>query len=76
MQLQEKHLKVLLVEQRVLLDTQEIPLTATEFKLLVLLVRSAGKVLTYRELALALWNVPTADSTIIKSCFSRLRARV
>lgn len=68
-------LHIYLAEQRVIWGVQELHLTATEFRLLVLLARHQGKVVSYKDMGLALWNTPMSDSTLIKSSFSRLKAK-
>lgn len=50
------HLRVDLVRQQVFVDDEEIHLTATEYKLLALLVRHAGKVLTHQQLLREVWG--------------------
>lgn len=49
-------LKVDLADRKVLLDDNEIRLTPIEFKLLSLLVRNAGKVLTHSQLLSEAWG--------------------
>ncbi|RIK47316.1 MAG: DNA-binding response regulator, partial [Chloroflexi bacterium] len=50
------HLRVDLVRQQVFVDDEEVHLTATEYKLLALLVRHAGKVLTHQQLLREVWG--------------------
>lgn len=53
---QEEGLRVDLEAHRVLVDLEEIPLTATEFKLLVELIRNRGKVQTRDQLLDKVWG--------------------
>lgn len=50
------HLRVDLARQQVFVDEKEVHLTATEYKLLALLVRHAGKVLTHQQLLREVWG--------------------
>ncbi len=54
-------LTVDLARRRVLMGGQEIRLTAQEYKLLLALVRHAGKVLTHRQLLLEVWGPNYTD---------------
>ena len=49
-------LRVDLVKRQVFVADQEVHLTPTEYKLLTLLVRHAGKVLTHRQLLKEVWG--------------------
>jgi two-component system KDP operon response regulator KdpE len=49
-------LKVDLAARRVLVDEREVRLTRTEYNLLALLVKHAGKVLTHRQLLKEVWG--------------------
>ena len=53
---QSKHLRVDLALRRVTADGREVKLTATEYNLLRLLVRHAGKVLTHRQILREVWG--------------------
>jgi two-component system, OmpR family, phosphate regulon response regulator PhoB len=53
---QEEGLHVDLEAHRVIVDSEEIPLTATEFKLLVELIRNRGKVQTRDQLLDKVWG--------------------
>jgi len=50
------NLKVDLTRRRVLLDGREVHLTPIEYRLLCVLVRSAGKVMTHRQLLRDVWG--------------------
>jgi two-component system KDP operon response regulator KdpE len=58
---QSGHVVVDLASRRVTVKGAEISLTATEYNLLRLLVRHAGKVLTHRQLLREVWG-PNAES--------------
>jgi two-component system, OmpR family, KDP operon response regulator KdpE len=47
--------------RRVLVGGQEVHLTPIEYKLLTTLIRSAGKVVTHRQLLKEVWGPPYAD---------------
>jgi two-component system, OmpR family, response regulator MtrA len=58
-------------------DGREIPLTRTEFDLLVELVRNAGRVLTRDALLDAVWGYDyLGDSRLVDVAIQRLRAKV
>jgi two-component system KDP operon response regulator KdpE len=56
-------LRVDLEHRRVFVGEQEVHLTPTEYKLLVTLVRHAGKVLTHRQLLHDVWGANTVTQT-------------
>ncbi len=56
-------LKIDLVARRVYLKGEEVHLTPNEFKLLALLVRHAGMVLTHRQLLNEVWGPAYIDET-------------
>lgn len=56
-------LRVDLAARRVQLDSTEIKLTPNEFKLLAVLVKHAGKVVTHRQLLLEVWGPHAVDQT-------------
>jgi two-component system, OmpR family, KDP operon response regulator KdpE len=56
-------LRVDLEHRRVAVGGTEVHLTPTEYKLLVALVRHAGKVLTHRHLVKEVWGAHTTDQT-------------
>jgi two-component system, OmpR family, KDP operon response regulator KdpE len=56
-------LKVDLSARTVSVDGREVHLTPNEFKLLSVLIKNAGKVLTHRQLLHAVWGPGTAEET-------------
>jgi DNA-binding response OmpR family regulator len=68
-------LQILLLEQRVLWNNKEVFLTATEFKMLVVLAKAPGVLVSYKDISQAVWGIPASDSTMVKSCFSRMRSK-
>jgi two-component system KDP operon response regulator KdpE len=50
------NLRVDLSQRRVFLDDKEVHLTPLEYKLLMVLIRHAGKVITHRQLLLEVWG--------------------
>jgi two-component system KDP operon response regulator KdpE len=56
-------LKVDLTMRRVLVDGQEVHLTPIEFKLLAMLVRHAGMVLTHKQLLNEVWGPAYSEET-------------
>ena len=57
------NLKVDLAAHRVFVKDDEIHLTPIEYKLLTMLIRSAGKVLTHRQLLTQIWGPEQAHDT-------------
>ena len=55
------NLRVDLVRRQVFRDTKEVHLTPTEFKLLVALIRQAGRVITHRQLLQEVWGANYVD---------------
>jgi len=56
-------LRVDLEHRQVFVEAQEVHLTPTEYKLLIALVRHAGKVLTHRHLLREVWGANTVTQT-------------
>jgi two-component system KDP operon response regulator KdpE len=56
-------LRVDLAERRVRMAAQDVHLTPTEYKLLAVLVRHAGRVLTHRQLLKEVWGVNAIQHT-------------
>lgn len=56
-------LRVDLANRRVFAGEAEVHLTPTEYKLLVTMIRNAGKVLTHRYLLKEVWGVHAAEQT-------------
>ena len=66
-----------LVTQRVLRDEQALHLTPTEFKLLARLVRSAGQVVTHRQLLADVWGPEFTEHThYLRLYMGQLRAKL
>ena len=58
-------LKVDLIRRRVIVDNQEIHLTPIEYRLLGVLIKNAGKVMTHRQLLREVWVRPIARTIIM-----------
>ena len=66
-----------LVAQRVRRDGAEVHLTPTEFKLLARLVRSAGQVVTHRQLLADVWGAEFTEHThYLRLYLGQLRAKL
>ena len=74
---QAGHLVVDLASRRVTANGQEVSLTATEYNLLRLFVRHAGKVLTHRQILREVWG-PTAETQThyLRVYLARLREKL
>jgi two-component system, OmpR family, KDP operon response regulator KdpE len=57
------HLRVDLAQRRVFVAEREVHLTPIEYRLLSLLVRHAGKVLTHRQLVREVWGSAYAENS-------------
>src|ERR1700690_2909174 len=57
------NLKVDLAKRQVLLDDKEVHLTPIEYKLLVVLIRHSGKVITHSQLLKEVWGSVYANQT-------------
>jgi two-component system, OmpR family, KDP operon response regulator KdpE len=69
--------RVDLVRREVRRGDQEVHLTPTEYKLLTLLVRHAGKVLTHRQLLKEVWGTTYADqSHYVRVYMAQLRQKL
>jgi two-component system KDP operon response regulator KdpE len=70
-------LRVDLARREVRRGGQEVHLTPTEYKLLTLLIRHAGKVLTHRQLLKEVWGVNYADqSHYVRVYMAQLRQKL
>jgi two-component system KDP operon response regulator KdpE len=70
-------LAVDLATQRVSRDDQAVHLTPTEFKLLARLVRSAGQVVTHRQLLADVWGAEFVEHThYLRLYMGQLRAKL
>ncbi len=70
-----RQLTIFADRQKVEWDGEQVRLTATEFKILLQLVRGKGATISYCELGEAIWEDPLTDASTIKSHVSRLRAK-
>jgi two-component system KDP operon response regulator KdpE len=58
-------------------DGEEVHLTPTEFDLLRVLVRNRGRLVTYRELLMAVWGAAYADDTqVLRAHVANLRRKI
>lgn len=74
---QVKNLVVDLAIRRVTVNGKEIKLTATEYDLLRLLVRHAGKVLTHRQILREIWGTGHDDDThYLRVYIAHLREKI
>jgi two-component system KDP operon response regulator KdpE len=69
-------LKVDLARREVTVDGREIRLTPTEFKLLALLARHAGKVLTHRQILKEVWGPNASEAHWVRVHMAELRKKV
>ena len=70
-------LEVDLADRRITLKGQEVKLTATEYSLLRLLVRHAGRVLTHRQILKEVWGPNATEHThYLRVYMARLREKI
>jgi two-component system KDP operon response regulator KdpE len=69
-------LRVDLARREVTVDGREIRLTPTEFKLLALLARHAGKVLTHRQILKEVWGPNASEAHWVRVHMAELRKKV
>jgi two-component system KDP operon response regulator KdpE len=70
-------LRVDIAAHRVELDGQDVHLTPTEFKLLARMLRSAGQVVTHRQLLADVWGAEFVDHThYLRLYMAQLRAKL
>lgn len=75
--LEVDQLKIDLSAHRVTFKGQELHLTPTEYNLLARLVRSAGKVVTHRQLLVDVWGEEFVDHThYLRLYMGQLRAKI
>jgi two-component system KDP operon response regulator KdpE len=71
------NLRIDLAARRVTLDGNEVHLTRTEYKLLTLLAKHAGKVLTQRQLLLEVWGPESVEeSQYLRVFMGQLRHKI
>lgn len=69
-------LKVDLARREVTVDGRDVRLTPTEFKLLALLARHAGKVLTHRQILKEVWGPNASEAHWVRVHMAELRKKV
>jgi two-component system KDP operon response regulator KdpE len=70
-------LEVDLANRRVLVKGQEVKMTKTEYSLLRLLVRNAGKVVTHRQILQEVWGPNYSDQThYLRVYIAHLREKI
>jgi two-component system KDP operon response regulator KdpE len=70
-------LRVDLARHQVMIDEARITLTRTEYELLAVLVRQAGKVLTHNQLLRAVWGTAyQTESHLLRVNISNLRRKI
>jgi two-component system KDP operon response regulator KdpE len=69
-------LRVDLARHEVTVDGREVRLTPTEFKLLALLARHAGKVLTHRQILKDVWGPNASEAHWVRVHMAELRKKV
>lgn len=75
--LEVDQLKIDLSAHRITLKGQELHLTPTEYNLIARLVRSAGKVVTHRQLLVDVWGEEFIDHThYLRLYMGQLRAKI
>jgi two-component system KDP operon response regulator KdpE len=66
-----------LSKRQILLDGKEVHLTPIEYKLLVVLIQNAGKVLTHRQLLREAWGPPYEHQTqYLRVYMTQLRHKI
>jgi two-component system, OmpR family, KDP operon response regulator KdpE len=69
-------LRVDLARREVAVDGQEVRLTPTEFRLLALLARHAGKVLTHRQILKEVWGPAATEVHYVRVHMAELRKKI
>ena len=69
-------LRVDLARREVTMEGREVRLTPTEFKLLALLARNAGKVLTHRQILREVWGPNATQSHYVRVQMAELRKKL
>jgi two-component system KDP operon response regulator KdpE len=74
---QEDALRVDLARREVFVNDQPVHLTPNEFRLLALLIKNAGKVMTHRQLLKEVWGPGSADqSHYVRVYMNQLRQKI
>lgn len=63
-------------KRKVLIDTQEIHLTPTEYKFLLLLIANRGKVLTHNYILRQIWGYESGDTKSVRVFMANLRRKI
>jgi two-component system KDP operon response regulator KdpE len=70
-------LEIDLARHSVTIEGREVHLTPTEFDLLRLLVRNRGRLMTHRDLLVAVWGAGYAeDTTVLRAHIANLRRKI
>ncbi len=69
-------LRIDLARREVTVDGREVRLTPTEFKLLALLARHAGKVLTHRQILREVWGPNATEAHWVRVHMAELRKKI
>ena len=69
-------LRIDVARREVEVDGREVRLTPTEFKLLVLLARNAGKVLTHRQILREVWGPNATQTHYVRVQMAELRKKL
>ena len=69
-------LRIDLARREVTVDGREVRLTPTEFKLLALLARHAGKVLTHRQILQEVWGPNATEAHYVRVHMAELRKKI
>lgn len=69
-------LRVDLARREVTMEGREVRLTPTEFRLLALLARNAGKVLTHRQILREVWGPNATQSHYVRVQMAELRKKL
>jgi two-component system KDP operon response regulator KdpE len=72
-----RNLRVDLAQRQVFLGDQEVHLTPIEYKLLTVMIRHAGKVITHRQLLLEVWGpAHTEEVQYLRVYMTQLRHKL
>ena len=75
--LQLDYLTIDMEKRRVFIDDNEVHLTPIEYKLLLLLVKNRGKVLTHNYILSSIWGYEgESDTTIVRVFMANLRRKI
>ena len=74
--IENKALKIDFEKQLVYKENQEIHLTKNEFRILALMFRQLGKVVTYQNLLTEVWGPYSNDSQTLRVNMSNIRKKI